>query len=68
MAIMVEVGFAVVGSGEARGSSKISLAAKIFKLNVGIHNRYLVPVYSGDVIVTTQNISNPFTFQVSRVW
>ena len=41
---------------------------KISKLDVGIHNRYLVPVYSGDVIVTTQNISNPFTFQVSRVW
>ena len=41
---------------------------KISKLDVGIHIRYLLPVYSSDVIVTTQNISNPFTIQVSRVW
>ena len=39
---------------------------KIFKMHVGIHNRYLVPVYSDDVIVMTQNISNPFTIQVLR--
>ena len=57
----------VVVSGKTCGSSRISFAAKDEKSHIGVHNKYLVPMYFGDIRAMIENIPSSFTFQVSRV-
>ena len=58
---------AVVAAGKHAALKRNSLGQKISKLHLGIHNKYLVPAYFGDVRAMIESIPNSFTFQVWRV-